>query len=182
MNKSIFLDKDGTLVDNSGYPDIVPSDKIYFKHTVNGLKKFQEAGYLLIIISNQSWISKGRKTEKEIEKIFKSTISQYNTKGVNINSYYYCPHQESDNCNCRKPKTGLIEKAIKDFNIEIKNSFIIGDREHDILLGKNMGLKTCLVKTGEGKNYDSSTRPDYEAEDINEMAKIILKIKGKNER
>ena len=175
MNKAVFLDKDGTLVDNSGYPEIIPKDKIYFKETLKGLKQFQKSGYKLLIISNQSWISKGRLTKEEVNQIFSSVISQYSKKGVDIDGFYYCPHQESDNCNCRKPKTGLLEKAVKDFKIDTKSSFIIGDREHDIIIGKKFGLKTCLVKTGEGKNYNSLVNPDYEAENINKIAEIILK-------
>ena len=175
MKKAIFLDKDGTLVDNSGYPDIIPSDKIYFEHTIEGLKRFQKAGYLLVIISNQSWISRGRLTKKEVDNIFSNIISQYLKKGVNIDGFYYCPHQESDDCNCRKPKTELLERAVKDFDINIKESFIIGDSEHDIIAGKSVGLTTCLVMTGRGKLYKSNVKSDYKAGDVNEISEIILK-------
>ena len=178
MKKAIFLDKDGTLVDNHGYPNIIPSDKIYFDKTTTGLKKFQDAGYLLIIISNQSWNSRGRLTKEEVDDIFSSIILQYLKKGVKINGFYYCPHQESDNCNCRKPKTELLEKAIRDFNINIKESFIIGDSEHDIIAGKNIGLKTCLVMTGRGNSYKSNIKPDYKAGDINRISEIIIRNNG----
>ena len=108
MNKICFLDKDGTLVDNSQYPDIIPSDKILKDDIIEGLKYLQEQGYKLIIISNQSWISKGRHTEEQTENIFKSLIKQLELYNIHIEAYFYCPHLRTMQCECKKPNNKLM--------------------------------------------------------------------------
>ncbi len=174
MEKAIFLDKDGTLVDNSGYPYTIPSEKIYFKNTVEGLKKLQDNRYKLIIISSQPWVARERLTENEVKNIFESIVCQYKNLGIKIDGYYYCLHPRSEKCNCKKPNTGLLEQAVELFNIDISRSFMIGDMDIDIEMGRNFGLTTCLVRTGNGKEYNSPIKPNHIAIDVNEAANLIL--------
>lgn len=175
MNKAIFLDKDGTLVDNSGYPDIIPSDKIFFDKTVKGLKILQNAGFKLIIISSQPWIADGRLKTEQVDEFFNSVVTKYLKEGIKIDAYYYCPHNRSEGCKCKKPNTALLEMAVERFKIDPSESFFIGDMWEDILTGKNFGLKTILVKTGCGKDYNSTIEPDFIVEDVNEAAEEIWK-------
>jgi D-glycero-D-manno-heptose 1,7-bisphosphate phosphatase len=174
MEKAIFLDKDGTLVDNSGYPDVIPSDDIYFDRTVTGLRALQDAGFKLILISSQPWVARERMTIPEVDDVFKSVVSKYAEQGITIDDFYYCPHHRSDGCECKKPNTGLLEQAVDKFSIDTSRSYFVGDMEGDIITGRNFGLKTCLVRTGNGKDYDSNVQPDYDAADVNRFAQAIL--------
>ena len=175
MNKAFFIDKDGTLVDNSMYPDSLPKDDILENDVIGGLKAIKNKGYKIFIISNQPWIAKGLMTKKEVEKVFYSIVSQFKEIGVVIDGYYYCPHQSSDNCDCKKPKPGLILRAAKENNIDISKSYMVGDMENDVLAGRAAGVKTILVRTGNGKDFVSviGDRVDIILNNVNEISKII---------
>lgn len=172
MNKAVFLDKDGTLVDNSNYPFVIPSDKL-LKNILKGLKLIQEKGYELFIVSNQPWISKKKLSIKEVDKIFKSIILQLNEKGILIKDYIYCPHSSKDNCDCKKPSSKMIKQLANKHNICLKESFTIGDMEKDILAGNNSGTKTILVLTGNGKKFKDYTKATYILKNLDEISKII---------
>jgi D-glycero-D-manno-heptose 1,7-bisphosphate phosphatase len=167
-----FLDKDGVLVDNSNYPPIIPSDNILEREILDGLKYIQEKGYKLIIISNQPWIAKGKRTQEEIEEIFINLKENFLSFGIKIDDYFYCPHQSSDNCECKKPKTGLIKKVLEKYQVDFTNSFMVGDMDLDILFGKNIGVKTILVLTGNGNDFKNSN-PDYIIKNLNCVNKIM---------
>ena len=148
---AIFLDKDGVinkLDKNKHYQ----SSKNIFPNVINALKKINDSKYLAVVISNQPAIAKGIITKKKLDKDFTSLSTMLGNKGVYLNRIYYCPHHpvkgfksEITNlkikCNCRKPNNGLFLKAIKDMNIDIKNSFMIGDQFSDYLAAKKTKLK-----------------------------------------
>ncbi|MBN1792293.1 dTMP kinase [Candidatus Woesearchaeota archaeon] len=180
MERAVFLDKDGTLVDNSEYPAIVPTDKIYFDQTVEGLRSLQGAGYKLIIISSQPWVGRGRLSPVQVEDAFKSVAAQYAEKGIIIDAYYYCPHQRPEeggvDCECKKPKTGLLEQAAERFNIDTSRSYFVGDRSDDILTGRNFGLETCLVTMSKGDISGlGDVKPTYLHRDVNAFARALKK-------
>ena len=174
-NKAVFLDKDGTLVDNSGYPSIIPADKLLADAVVDGLRYLQQKGYKLFIISNQPWISKGLLTKEQVEKIFCNLLTELKNHHVDIDGYYYCPHQQKDGCNCKKPKIKLIEQAAKEHSLDLQNSFFIGDMETDISAGKNAKMKTILVQTGNGKKYGGLSKPDFIIKNINGVDEVVKK-------
>lgn len=153
MNKAFFIDKDGTLVDNSGYPDIIPSDEILYEDVIEGLRHIQIKGYKIIIVSNQPWIAKGKMSREEVEDVFKSLIEKLSERKIKIDDYYYCPHQSSDNCDCKKPSPKMIFEAARKHNIHLIESYTVGDMDSDIYAGINAGTKTILVKTGRGKDF-----------------------------
>ncbi len=174
MQKVIFLDKDGTLVDNSGYPDIIPADVLLRNDILDGLRYLQEKGYLLIIVSNQSWIAKKRLTKEEVEYFFQSVCSQLAKEKIKITAYYYCPHQSLDKCGCKKPEIGLLEKAKQEHSVDFSASYIIGDMEDDILVGKRADVKTILVKTGSAKKeFSHLIVPDYIIKNINCITEVM---------
>ena len=173
MNKAFFIDKDGTLIDNSKYPEVVPTDELMEDDVLEGLKHIQSRGYKLIIISNQPCIAKRLKTKEEVEDIFKRIVSRLKEKGIYIDDYFYCPHQSSDNCDCKKPSPTLILQAAKKHNIDLSKSFIMGDMDADIIAGKNAGLKSILVLTGRGKDYKEGVEADYTIKNTNEVKNII---------
>ncbi|MCX7641426.1 MAG: HAD-IIIA family hydrolase [Elusimicrobiales bacterium] len=147
---TIFLDRDGVInFDKKGkYITSIKDVKIY-KTAIKGLKKIK--GYYLIIITNQSAINRGLLTIKKAIKINNFIVRKLKNNKITVHALYFCPHTPKENCNCRKPKTGLIEEASKDFNIDMNHSFIIGDKVSDIKLGKKIGIKTIFVLTGQGK-------------------------------
>lgn len=173
MNKAFFIDKDGTIVDNSKYPKIIPSDEILEDKVIEGLRYLEEKDYKLIIISNQPWISKGKMSKDEVEDIFKSLVKKLKDKGIKIEDYFYCPHKNEDECLCRKPKPGMILKAAEKHNIDLEKSFMIGDTDKDIIAGKEAGIKTILVETGHDKKFKSIVSPTYILKNLNEIARIL---------
>ena len=174
MNKAIFLDKDGTLVDNSQYPEIIPTDTLLEHDILEGLLYLQQRNFKLIIVSNQSFITKGRLTEQQVHEIFKSVIMQLKKKGIDITAYYFCPHRSEDHCPCHKPATALVQKAAQAYHLDLPSCYFVGDMEEDILTGKNAGMKTVLVRTGKGGSYSLSNGiPDYTIPNLNHIREVL---------
>ncbi len=176
MTKAIFLDKDGTLVDNSGYPAIIPTDKLLYQDILRGLSWLQQEGYALIVISNQSWIAKGRLSQAEVQAIFSSVQQQLQQNGILLTEMFYCPHTRADACLCHKPQPGLIIRAAEKYGIDVSQSYMVGDGEDDILAGKRARVKTILVQTGCGKSYTSSIIPDFVIPSLNHIQEVIQVI------
>jgi len=179
-NKAVFFDRDGTINIDKEY--LYKIEDFEFETGVTDtLKYLYRKGFKLIIISNQSGVARGYFTVSDVEKLHDHIKKRAADFGFEITAIYYCPHyakgiikEYSIECGCRKPGTGLIEKAIKDHNIDVKKSFMIGDKESDILAGKNAGLKTVLVGTGYGKETLKTCRDyDYYFENISELKTII---------
>jgi D-glycero-D-manno-heptose 1,7-bisphosphate phosphatase len=147
MNKAIFLDRDGVLNKKVPPKDFIktPDELIYLPKVEQIIKKIKRKGFLAIIVSNQSGINRGIIKKENLEK-----INEKLKRDLGVDGIYYCPHLPDENCSCRKPKTGLIDKAIKDFNIDIKSSLLIGDNDFDIVAGKSAGCKTLSVNGNVG--------------------------------
>ena len=145
-SKSIFLDRDGVL--NKNKDDYVKniSELEIFPYILEPIKKLQSAGFKIIVITNQSAINRGLMTEKHLNEIHQKIQSFLIPHNAKIDSFYYCPHTPTENCSCRKPKTGLLLKAIDDFLIDIPNSWFIGDRDSDIQAGRSVGCKTLKIQ------------------------------------
>jgi D,D-heptose 1,7-bisphosphate phosphatase len=149
-NKAAFLDRDGTINVDNGYTYKI-EDLEFLPGAVEGLKELQKKGYLLIIITNQSGIGRGYYTEKDYKNFMKEFYKRLEEKGVKITADYYCPHRPEDKCRCRKPMTELVEKAIKDYDIDSSKSIFIGDKKIDMETGKRCGVgqireELCLIK------------------------------------
>jgi D-glycero-D-manno-heptose 1,7-bisphosphate phosphatase len=150
--KAIFLDRDNTLIYDEGF--IHEPEKVKLLPTVpEGLKLLKERGFLLIVTSNQSGIGRGYFQEDDFHAVNRKLQELLKPYGVQIDDFFFCPHKPEDNCNCRKPKIGMVEKASKKWNIEVSQSFVIGDRDSDIQLAVNAGCKGG-IKVG------TSTFPD----------------------
>jgi D-glycero-D-manno-heptose 1,7-bisphosphate phosphatase len=166
-SKAVFIDRDGTL-----HVDKVMTRKIedleFFPDVIESLKRIQSKGFVIIIVTNQSGIGKGVYTEKEMHIFNEYMIQQLKNQGIQISALYYCPHRTEDNCQCKKPKGGMIRRAAMELNIDLENSFLIGDQNTDILAGLDAGImNNYLVTTG---LYPNSTDKKY---------KCIESLKGK---
>jgi mannose-1-phosphate guanylyltransferase/phosphomannomutase len=184
--KTVFVDRDGTLL-----KDPSEEKKLEFLPGIlEGLKKLNKNKVTIIVITNQPAIAKGKTTISKVKSIHNDLINQLRKKGGYINAVYFCPHHPEKNhtdiplfarkyrieCECRKPKLAMFKKAVEDFNINLKSSYIIGDRTADIKAGENLGIETILVKTGhkgEDKTYPIS--PNFISDNFNHAADIIIR-------
>lgn len=171
MKKAIFLDKDGTLVDNRGYPEIIPSDA-FFSWTFPALRTLQSKGYELFIISSQPWVARGRMTEQEVEGVFQSVSRQCAAQGITIQGYGYCIHS-GNICPDKKPSTRLLEKIIDRYNLDTRQSWIIGDDNRDVQTGQNIGLQTIMVDSGHTQEREGPAIPTHRVKDLLAAAEIV---------
>ena len=148
MQKAIFLDRDGVLLNDARHYYIYKTDDIIINNgVIDALKRFTDMGFLLIVISNQGGIAKQIYTKKDVEKIHIKLKQQFEIEGIYIKEYYYCPHHSDvEKCLCRKPEPLLIEKALARFNIDPNRSYMIGDNKRDIEAGKQVGLSCIKIK------------------------------------
>lgn len=166
-NKVIFLDRDGTINKDFGYV-YKKEDLEFLPGVVEGLKLLQDNGYMLIIVTNQSGISRGYYSLDDYNIFNNYLINELKKYNIEIKDVYMCPHRNEDNCECRKPKTQLFWNAIKKYNIDLDNSYAIGDKERDLTICDETNIKGILL-TDESNNKYICKSNLYEA------AKYIIK-------
>ncbi|WP_393972032.1 HAD family hydrolase [Oxyplasma meridianum] len=146
LRKALFIDRDGTIIEDVPY-SADPSKIVIYQDAVELMKEYAGMGYLIVIVTNQSGINRGYFTRKDLEKFNNVLTSKLKSKGVNVHAIYFCPHKPDENCQCRKPKTGMVMDAAKDLGIDLKNSVMAGDREDmDGELARRTGMKFILMK------------------------------------
>ena len=141
MNKALFIDRDGVInVDKIHV--YLPEDFEFSKGIFDLCRKYSDSGYIIIVITNQAGIAKGIYTETDFIKLTEWMITQFRDNGILISKVYYCPHHPdiTGPCRCRKPEPGMILKAIKEFDLDIKECVLIGDMETDLAAGRNAGI------------------------------------------
>ena len=161
---AIFLARDGVLTVEKGYAISSIDEMEIFSYAAECVEVIKRMGYLTIVITNQSAVAKGLYTEKELKEMNDKLL-----KETCVDAIYYCPHHPKGSvpkytkvCNCRKPAAGMIEQALKDFDIDMSHSYMVGDRAIDILLGEKVGVKTVLLNSGYGEeNLEQECSPDY---------------------
>ena len=171
---SLFLDRDGVI--NERIPDVYIKDFKEFKFKKDFIEIFPKIVRLfdyIFVVTNQQGIGKGLMTIQELEIVHSKMLSEIKSFSGKIDKIYFCPHHKEENCQCRKPKPGMAYMAKNDFPvIDFKKSILIGDRESDIGFGKNVGMKTILVKTDDSKNI----KADYSVNDFYEIENIIQRL------
>lgn len=169
---AIFIDRDGTLIEEVDHLARVEDLRI-FPFTREALEMFKSRGFRVIIVTNQSGISRGYFTEESMTAIHEQIKSEL---GPLVDGFYFCPHLPDAGCSCRKPNLGMIESAREDFEIDLAGSWMIGDKRIDVETGHNAGIGTALVLTGYG-TVDRRTlnnEPTFVANDLLEAAKLIV--------
>jgi len=173
-NKAVFIDRDGTININFGYIDNPDDFKIY-PGVKEGIRRLKEKGFKIIVITNQSGIGRGYFSEEVVEKIHEKMKKELSE---NVDGIYFCPHRPDEKCNCRKPNIQLLEKAASDLDIDIDDSFMIGDRMLDVEAGEKLGCKTVLVPENKEKikveMEESKVKPDFICADFYSGVKWIL--------
>ena len=150
MNKAVFLDRDGVINEERDYVWRI-NDFCFLPGIFDDLRFFIKKGFLLIIITNQAGIARGLFTEEDYQHLTKWMILKFKQENIAINGVYHCPHHPdfTGQCECRKPKPGLILKAQKDHDIDLGKSLLFGDKLTDINAGLSAGVgNNYLVKTG----------------------------------
>lgn len=144
LKKALFLDRDGIINVDHGYVSQI--DKFEFtKDIFDLLHFFKDAGYLLFIITNQSGIGRKYYTQKDFDTLTQWMIETLLEKNIEIQEVQYCPHAPEDNCDCRKPATGMIDNIIKKYPIDLKHSWLIGDKQSDIDLAHNANIQNSIA-------------------------------------
>ena len=173
MKKAVFLDRDGTLTDESVYPNFYSENcKLVEKNIWKVLKNLKEKWYLLVIITNQAWIDKWYYTEKDFWKFMKELEEQLDLK---FDEIYFCQYHPdfSWESECRKPNNWMILQAQKDLNIDLKKSFMIGDSEKDIIAWDKSWCKTILYN-GKGLDIDKfKIKPNFIVDSWREIEKLF---------
>lgn len=164
MRPAVFLDRDGTLIEERGYVDRLDLLSI-FPWTADALRLLNRAGYLTVVITNQSAIGRGIIDEAFLAKVHTVLDLRLSHGNAKIDAYYYCPHHPDAEvvayrqiCRCRKPGPGLIEQACRELHIDPARSVMVGDRWIDVRAGRAAGVKTVLVRTGHG-GHEADTPP-----------------------
>ena len=144
--KALFIDRDGTINKDCPYCHD-PNNLIIYDDAVEIMKDYRDRGYLIIIITNQSGINRGYFTDEEFHVFHNELLKQLEERGVVIDKTYYCPHRPDENCECRKPKLGMNKKAMEDFDIDLENSIIVGDRDDmEGRMGRQLGIEYKILK------------------------------------
>lgn len=169
---AVFLDRDGTLIEEVNFLHRI-EDLRLFPFTDKAVKLLKDNGFLVIVVTNQSGIARNIFPESAMHEIHDAIQKNLSEK---IDAFYFCPHLPTEGCSCRKPNLGMIEAACADFSIDLKNSWMIGDKTLDVELGQNAKLPTALVLTGYGRNHFPKLKesPEITTENLLEAVEKIL--------
>ena len=183
---AVFIDRDGTISEEVGYVNH-PSRFRVFPYAAEAIRILNEIGWLAIVITNQAGVARGYFSEDVILKIHEQLRGDLQNGGAQLDAIYYCAHHPSVgeppyrlDCDCRKPKPGLIQQAARDFDIDIAASWMAGDRYSDVELARNAGLRSAFVLSGYGRGeweYQSENwkyQPDMVCENLLEAVKSIV--------
>lgn len=143
--RAVFVDRDDTIAKDVPYCSD-PEDLVLFPGVGQAIRRLNEAGFLVIVLTNQSGVARGCFTEARLKEIHDRMRQNLAADGARVDGIYYCPHLPDAGCRCRKPEVGLVQQALKDFDIDVLSSYLIGDTEnHDMELAKRLGCQGILV-------------------------------------
>jgi D-glycero-D-manno-heptose 1,7-bisphosphate phosphatase len=182
MNKAVFLDKDGTLINDVPY-NVNPALIRLEKGVARSLKALKDQGYLLIVISNQSGVAHGYFGLQALKSVVDKLQMELMNENVQLDAIYFCPHHPEGSveeyaiaCECRKPKPGMILQAAKRFDVDLSKSWMIGDILHDVEAGNVAGCKTILIDNGNETEWElnENRKPTVIVKNIEEATSILL--------
>lgn len=178
MNRAVFFDRDGTLIsevdykDNSGhYAARRPEDVVFLPNVMEGLQLLSQYPYKIIIVTNQSGVSRGLYTLNDMKMVNQRICEILERNGVHVDDIYYCPHLSEAKCICRKPNIYMLQRASEKHSINLLKSYMVGNSEVDIQTGVNAGCTTILI--GNMKNYNT-VKPDVTVSTLMDAIKVIL--------
>jgi D-glycero-D-manno-heptose 1,7-bisphosphate phosphatase len=156
MRPAVFLDRDGTLIEEVGYLDAMERI-VLFPWTIEALRLLRRLGYALVVVTNQAGVARGFYDEAFVHSVHEHLGKRFAAAGAPVDRFYYCPHHPDAtvaeyraSCECRKPNIGLAERAVRELGVDLPRSYVVGDRWLDVRLANNVGARGILVKTGYG--------------------------------
>lgn len=162
--RAVFLDRDGTLVEEAGYLDRLER-LVFFPYTVDAVRLLNRRGFAVIVVTNQAGIGRGIFKEAFVAEAHRHISNRLEAGGARIDAFYYCPHHPEavidafrQSCDCRKPQPGLFRRAALEHGIALDQSFVVGDRWHDLEAGQCVGARGILVRTGYGKSEEAAAQ------------------------
>jgi D-glycero-D-manno-heptose 1,7-bisphosphate phosphatase len=180
LRPAVFLDRDGTISEEVGYLNDVRSFRM-FPYTAAAIRRLNDADLPVIVVTNQSGVAHGFFPESMVETVHDVMTRQLADAGAHLNAIYYCPHALEDDCDCRKPKPGLLQRAVREHAVDLRRSFVVGDRYGDIELAHGSGGRGILVRTGYGEEDLRQNgaawprQPDHVANDLAAAVDWILR-------
>jgi D-glycero-D-manno-heptose 1,7-bisphosphate phosphatase len=183
--RAVFLDRDGTLNKDVGYPNSFEAIEIY-PYSYEAVRRINKTGFLTVVLTNQSGIGRGLIEEKNLKEIHQRMLDLFFKNDARLDGVYYCPHyinsvnpEYRKDCTCRKPNPGMALRAAEDLNIQLEGSYMVGDKAEDIELGLNFGATPILLLTGHGQRAqrilsEKDLQPAFVAKDLLEAVDWIL--------
>ena len=185
MKRAVFLDRDGTVIEEVGYLNRL--DRVaFFPWSVDAIRVLNDAGLLVVVVTNQAGVARGYFDEALVRDTHALIDRRLAAGRARVDAYYYCPHHPQGSvealrreCDCRKPRPGMIHQAARDLGIDVAGSFVVGDRWLDVEMGRAAGAHAVLVRTGYGQNEErrpgESVTADYVADNLMDAASWILR-------
>lgn len=172
MTRAVFLDRDGTLVEEGGYLDRV--DRLaLFPWSIEAIRILNRAGFRVVVVTNQAGVARGIFPETVVHELHDHLRSLATAAGARIDGLYYCPHHPESSieqyrldCDCRKPRPGLLRRAAQDLDLDLRGSYVVGDRWLDVMLAQNVGGQGILVETGYGATEARMPPPGVSADAV----------------
>jgi D-glycero-D-manno-heptose 1,7-bisphosphate phosphatase len=180
LRPAVFLDRDGTIAEEVGYLNHASRFRM-FPFVAAAIHRLNEAGLPVIVVTNQSGVGRGYFPESLVHTVNELMTQQLANAGARIDAIYYCPHVSAENCSCRKPKTGMLDRAAHEHALDLQRSFVVGDRHGDMELARNARARSILVRTGYGEGEltwhaaNWPAQPDFVAADLAQAADWILR-------
>ena len=187
-NAGVFIDRDGTISEEVGYINHLSRFQIY-PWSAQAIRNLNQNGFKTIVVTNQAGVARGYFREDMVIKVHEKLRAEMARVGVHFDAIYYCPHHPSvgespyrQDCNCRKPKPGMLLRAVEEFSVDLSRSFVIGDRYGDIELAHNAGAHSILVLSGYGlgeyeyQRQSWKLQPTWVAKNLLEASEIILNV------
>lgn len=184
MRPAVFLDRDGTIIDELGYLGD-PSRIVLYPWSCGALRELKAAGFVIVVVTNQAGVARGYFDEDTVRAVNAALDSRVRAEGAAVDGYYYCPHHPEGvveryrrTCRCRKPATGMVEDAARDLGLDVARSWVVGDTWLDVGLALNAGARGILVRTGHGARVEAERPQGLEAaaivDDLGDAARVIL--------
>ena len=179
LKPAVFLDRDGTISEEVGYLNHV-SRFCMFPFAPAAIRKLNESGLLVFVITNQSGVARGYYPESLVHTVHDLMTQQLTKAGAHLDGIYYCPHTSADACACRKPGPGMLDQASTAHDVDLRRSFVVGDRHGDVELAHRVGARSIMVRTGYGEGEilwhapKWTLKPDFIAADLAVAADWIL--------
>lgn len=170
---AIFWDRDGTLIEDRGHLSDL-GDVVFYPGTINALRRLHDH-FLFFMVTNQPGVAEGTIGINDVDRINAHVVTQLANAGITISAVYACPHRRVDQCECIKPNPFFLRKAAKDFQVSLRDSYVVGDHPHDVELAERVGAQGVYVCTGHGlKHLDELQRRQVVVSDIQAAADWIL--------